>query len=102
MEYFIPIAIVALFYFILLRPILRAQKKHKENVADLKIGDEVLTSGGFYAVVKNIQTQDIGPSSIIFELTNGVEVEGTANAIDTVNPRRSVVQSPDDMNERED
>ncbi|MCH2657398.1 MAG: preprotein translocase subunit YajC [Dehalococcoidia bacterium] len=92
MEYFIPIAIVALFYFILLRPILRAQKKHKENVAELKVGDEVLTSGGFYAVVKSIQTQDTGPSSIIFELASGIEVEGTAIAIDTVNPRGSTLQ----------
>tara|TARA_Y100000994_G_scaffold50832_1_gene40311 strand:+ start:13881 stop:14189 length:309 start_codon:yes stop_codon:yes gene_type:complete len=97
-EYFIPIAIVALFYFILLRPILRAQKKHKENVAELKVGDEVLTSGGFYAIVKDIQTQDIGPSSIIFELTKGVEVEGTAIAIDTVNPRGSALEPLDKVN----
>tara|TARA_B100000700_G_C15060412_1_gene865400 strand:- start:8484 stop:8792 length:309 start_codon:yes stop_codon:yes gene_type:complete len=97
-EYFIPIAIVALFYFILLRPILRAQKKHKENVAELKVGDEVLTSGGFYAVVRSIQTQETGPSSIIFELTKGVEVEGTAIAIDTVNPRGHKLQSLDNTN----
>ena len=57
-----------------------------------KVGDEVLTSGGFYAVVKSIQTQDTGPSSIIFELASGIEVEGTAIAIDTVNPRGSTLQ----------
>lgn len=52
----------AAFYFLLIRPQQKKQKAHKELVAGLSVGDEILTAGGIlgkvaavsehYAVVK--------------------------------------------------
>jgi len=83
----LPIAIVLLFYFILLKPMLDSQKKHRSNIANLDIGDEVLTTGGFFAIVLDIETQDDGPPVIVLEVADGVELEGTPAAISEVNPR---------------
>ena len=83
----LPLAIVALFYVILLRPVISAQKKHKQNIARLDVGDEVLTTGGFYAIVNAIESQEDGPPLILLEVANGIEIEGTPAAIQSVNPR---------------
>jgi preprotein translocase subunit YajC len=40
------VAIIAIFYFILIVPHRREQKRHREMIAALKKGDEVVTSGG--------------------------------------------------------
>lgn len=83
----LPTAIVLLFYFILLKPMLDAQKKHRGNMAKLDIGDEVLTTGGFFAIVLDIETQEDGPPIIVLEAAPGVELEATPAAIAELNPR---------------
>lgn len=83
----LPTAIVLLFYFILLKPMLDAQKKHRGNMAKLDIGDEVLTTGGFFAIVLDIETQEDGPPVIMLEVAPGVELEATPAAIAELNPR---------------
>jgi len=40
------VAILAIFYFILIVPHRREQKRHREMIAALKKGDEVVTTGG--------------------------------------------------------
>jgi preprotein translocase subunit YajC len=40
------VAIIAIFYFILVVPHRREQKRHREMIAALKKGDEVVTTGG--------------------------------------------------------
>ncbi len=91
----LPLAIVALFYFILLRPVINSQKEHKRNIARLEIGDEVLTTGGFYAIVNAIETQEDGPPLILLEVADGVEIEGTPSAIQSVNPRGAPLDDRD-------
>ena len=86
-SFLLPLGIVALFYFILLRPVLTSQKQHKQNIARLEVGDEVLTTGGFYAIVNAIESQEDGPPMILLEIADGIEIEGTPTAIQSVNPR---------------
>jgi preprotein translocase subunit YajC len=83
----LPLAIVLLFYFILLKPMMASQKKHRNLIANLDVGDEVLTTGGFFAIVLEIETQDEGPPVLMLEVAPGVELEGTPTAIAEVNPR---------------
>ena len=92
----LPIAIVLLFYFILLKPMIDTQKKHRQNIASLDVGDEVLTTGGFFAIVLEIETQDDGPPIIVLEVAPGVELEGTPGAIAEVNPRGRPSDDEDD------
>ena len=63
--------IVAVMYFLLIRPQQKRQRLHRELVASLRRGDKVLTSGGFYAVV----TRPIDERDIEVELAGKLKVK---------------------------
>ncbi len=52
------ILIFVLFYFLLIRPQQKRAKKHKQLVASLKVGDEVVTSGGIVGTITVLQSAD--------------------------------------------
>lgn len=53
---FLPILlIIAIFYFLILRPQQRRQRQLQETVANLKIGDRVVTTGGVIGVITTIR-----------------------------------------------
>ena len=45
------ILIVFIFYFLLIRPQRKEQKRHQEMIQNIKTGDEVVTSGGIIGEV---------------------------------------------------
>ena len=47
--------IVAVFYFLLIRPQQRRQRQLQETIATLKIGDRVVTTGGIIGVITTIR-----------------------------------------------
>jgi preprotein translocase subunit YajC len=75
------VPVIAAFYFILLRPVIEQQRRRKRDVSRLNVGDEVVTTGGFYAVVREIRTQERGPLELILEAAPGVELRATADAV---------------------
>lgn len=75
------IAIMAAFYFILLRPVLAQQRRRRQDISSLNVGDEVLTSGGFFATVREIRTTDEGPMEIMLEAAPGVMLRATPEAV---------------------
>lgn len=77
-----PAAIAALFYFAFLRPVNQHQRRQREELASLRVGDEVLTQAGFLAVIKEVRVpEEPGPTVLILDLGNGVEVRAVASAI---------------------
>ena len=76
-----PVAIALLFYFAFLRPVQQQQRRHRQELANLQVGDEVLTQAGFIATVKDIIVPAEGPSEILLDLGNGLEVRAFASAI---------------------
>lgn len=76
-----PAAIAVLFYLAFLRPVQQHQKKQREELANLRVGDEVLTQAGFIAVIKEIRVpEEYGPTVLILDL-GGTEVRALASAI---------------------
>lgn len=53
------IAIFAGFYFIFMRPQKKEQKRVQAMLADLEVGDTVLTTSGFYGVIIDITDEDV-------------------------------------------
>ena len=53
------ITVFVIFYVILYIPQRRRQKKHKEYVENLKIGDNVITDSGIYGRVVNIKEEKV-------------------------------------------
>ena len=47
--------IIAVFYFILIRPQQRRQKQLQETIASLKNGDRVITNGGIIGVITMVK-----------------------------------------------
>jgi preprotein translocase subunit YajC len=73
----IPIALVfAIFYFIILLPTKRRQKKLQEFLAALKVGDRVVTNGGIYGSVAKVDG-----STVHLQIADKVRIEIAKNAI---------------------
>jgi preprotein translocase subunit YajC len=73
----IPIALVfAIFYFIILLPTKRKQKKVEEFLAALKVGDRVVTTGGIYGSVTKVND-----NSVQLQIANNVRIEVAKAAI---------------------
>ena len=53
------ITVFVIFYVILYIPQRRRQKKHKEYVENLRIGDNVITDSGIYGRVVNIKQDKV-------------------------------------------
>lgn len=47
--------IIAVFYFLLLRPQQKRQRQLQETIATLKIGDRVVTTGGIIGVITTVR-----------------------------------------------
>lgn len=76
-QQFLPLIIIfAIFYFILIRPQQQRQKKHKEMLESLKIGDKVITIGGIYGVIR-----DIKGDVFTLEISKDIKINTTRNAI---------------------
>ncbi len=66
-------------YLIYLRQ--RERKKQRQDIQRLQIGDEVLTTSGFLAVVKDIDVPEDGPVVLWLDLGSGLEVRALTTAI---------------------
>ncbi len=55
----VPIILMfVIFYFLLIRPQQKKAKAHQEMVNNLKKGDRIITSGGIYGRITNIDDQN--------------------------------------------
>ena len=67
----VPMAVmVAIFYFLLIRPQQRKAKEHRQLLENLKRGDRVLTNGGLIGTIINIEE-----GLVILEVADKVRVE---------------------------
>ncbi|MFA6904574.1 MAG: preprotein translocase subunit YajC [Gallionellaceae bacterium] len=83
---FIPlIALVAVFYFLVLRPQMKRAKEMKIMVAALQKGDEVVTMGGVMGRIAKV-----GDSYVSLEVAEGVNLNIQKGAIQTVLPKGTI------------
>ena len=64
------VAIFALFYFILIRPQRREQSRRQAMLGEVKKNDRVLTAGGVYGVVANVNRDADEVTVKVDEATN--------------------------------
>ena len=73
----VPIALmVAIFYFIILLPMRRRQKKVQQFLEGLKVGDRVVTTGGIYGSITKLNDK-----SIQLQIAEKVRIEVARAAI---------------------
>jgi preprotein translocase subunit YajC len=74
---FLPmIAIVVIFYFLLIMPARKRQKKLDTMIANLKNGDRVITTGGVYGTIAGIKEH-----TFHLKISDQTKIEISKNAI---------------------
>jgi len=76
------VVIFVLFYFLLIRPQQKRAKQHKEMVAALSKGEEVVTNGGLLGKVT-----DVDDNFISLEISSGLTVKVQRHAVSQVMPQ---------------
>ncbi len=84
------IGMIAIFWFLIIRPQMRQQKAHAEKVSGLKKGDQVVTAGGL--VGKVVKVDD---DYAELELAQGVRVKAVKTTIGDVIPPAGKAKSND-------
>jgi preprotein translocase subunit YajC len=79
---FVPyIGIFAIIYFLMIRPQMRQQKTHRDRIAAVKKGDQVVTGGG--VVGKVVRVDDTNAD---VEITQGVKIKVVKSTIGDIVP----------------
>src|SRR5688500_1665381 len=71
----------ALMYFLLIRPQRQQQRKHAEMLNGLSVGDEIVTAGGIYGEVVQLDTE-----RVMLEVDDDVRIAVARRAIASVVP----------------
>ena len=76
------VVIFVLFYFLLIRPQQKRAKQHKEMVAALKKGEEIVTNGGLLGKVT-----EVSDNFVTVEVSSGLNVRIQRQSISQVMPK---------------
>ena len=83
---FLPIIFIfALFYFMLIRPQMKAAKQQKSMIEALKAGDEVATTGGLIGKVTKV-----GDNFVSVEIAANTVINVQKHAVQTLLPPGSI------------
>jgi preprotein translocase subunit YajC len=74
---FLPlILIMVIFYFLMIMPAQRRQKKVAEMLKELKTGDKVITNGGIYGTIAGLE-----PDAVQLRVAEQVKIKVSRSAI---------------------
>lgn len=76
------VVLMVLFYFMLIRPQMKRAKEHRDLLAKLNKGDEVVTGGGLAGKVR-----DVGETFVLVEVANGVQIKIQKASVNNVLPK---------------
>lgn len=81
----LPIGLVVLFYFFLIRPQSKRQKEHRQMVSELQKGEEVITTGGILGKIT-----EVNDDFITLEIAKDVSLNIQKNAVQTIMPKGTI------------
>ncbi|WP_413194941.1 preprotein translocase subunit YajC [Pararobbsia alpina] len=83
---FLPLLLMfAVLYFIMIRPQMKRQKEHRNMLAAMAKGDEVITNGGVVGKVSKV-----GEAYVGVEVADGVEITVQKAAVTTILPKGTI------------
>ncbi len=68
--------VFVVFYFFMIRPQTKRQKEIKQQREAMKVGDQIVTSGGIYGKVK-----DIKDATVTIEIADNVRIKVDKNSV---------------------
>jgi len=81
----LPIGLIVLFYFFLIRPQSKRHKQHKQMVSALQKGEEVVTTGGLLGKITNV-----GENFITLEISKDIFIQVQRNSVQSVMPKGTI------------
>jgi preprotein translocase subunit YajC len=75
-------------YFVLIRPQRQRQKEHEKLIANVKVGDHVVMSGGEHGIITSTKER-----TVMVKLADNVKVEYERSAIASVSRKSDVVEA---------
>ncbi|MGY6555391.1 MAG: preprotein translocase subunit YajC [Wenzhouxiangella sp.] len=79
------ILIIVIFWFLLIRPQMKRNKEHRELVAGLAVGDEVVSAGGLLGKITAV-----GDSFVAVKLSDNVTVKLQRQSVAQVVPKGTI------------
>ena len=83
--FLLPIFILVLMYFILIRPQSKKLKEHKQMITELKVGDEISTAGGVLGKIMKV-----GESYVQLKISDAVEIKLQKSSVNKILPKNSL------------
>jgi len=83
-----PIILIAIMYFLMIRPQMKRAKEHRAMLDKLAKGDEIITNGGIAGTVA-----EIGDNFVTVEIADNVRVRVQKGAIGNVLPKGTLKAS---------
>ena len=75
-------------YFVLIRPQRQRQKEHEKLIANVKVGDHVVMSGGEHGIITSTKER-----TVMVKLADNVKVEYERSSIGSVSRKSDVVEA---------
>jgi preprotein translocase subunit YajC len=88
------VALFALLWVLIIRPQRAKQQKQQRMLNEVDPGDEILTVGGIYGIVQEIEEEDEG-GDLVVEIAEGIHVRVARRAV-------AAVVKPDDEDDEDD
>jgi len=82
---FLPIMLIVVFYFLLIRPQSKRAKEHRELVASLGKGDEVVTNGGILGTIIDVKEQ-----FVVLEIADNMQIKMQRASVGAVLPKGTI------------
>jgi len=76
------IIIFAIFYFLMIRPQQKQQKKHREMLGAMRKGDRVITRGGIHGIIYGMNE-----NTVTVEVSDNVKIKFSREAIAAIQPQ---------------
>lgn len=73
------VLIIAVFYFLIIRPQQKRQKERQRLLDSVKKGDKIITAGGIHGVVEGIEDK-----TLLVKIAEGVKVKTEKSSVATI------------------
>ena len=88
------VAIIAIFYFLIIRPQKKRDKETKAMLDAMKKGDKIITIGGIHGTVVAVKDQ-----SVVVKVDDNTRIEFTKSAVSTVVNKDAAKANPNKKKE---
>lgn len=73
------VLILAIFYFVLIRPQIKAKKEQEILISSAKTGDRVITTGGIVGTIANVKDK-----TVLVKVADNVKIEVLKSALSSI------------------